>query len=245
MRLSALIDYIWPPRSLLGDEAVGRPGAIAASAWSALRFLTPPWCVQCGLPFSTPETAAGLHCAACLADPPPFEMARAPLAYDDAARPLVLDLKRGGRRDGLATFAGWMAHAGADALEPGALLAPVPLHWTRLAQRRFNQAAWLAEAIAVHTPGLELARDLLVRTKRRVSQGGLTAKQRQANVAGAFTLNRAWQSRVRDRTVVLVDDVFTTGATVSACARALKRGGVSRVCVIALARVLRPTDLER
>lgn len=236
-----LKDFLWPPQSLVGEAGVTTPGSLDPASWSALRFLTPPWCACCGFTFAT-DDAPGGFCGACLADPPDFDIARAPLAYDAISRQMILDLKRAGRRDGLATFGAWMVQAGGTEWPPDALIAPTPLHWTRLIERRFNQSAWLAEALASRTK-LPLKRELLERVRRRRSQGGLSASARRRNVAGVFRLPKRHHALVRGRTVVLVDDVFTTGATANACARALKAGGAARVCVITLARVMRPANL--
>lgn len=241
-RLGWLIDYVWPPRSLLTDVAVSEPGRIEADAWSSLRFLTEPWCARCGFPFETSD-APGLICGVCLADPPPFAAARAPLVYDEGSRKLVLDLKRGGRRDGLTLFARWMARAGADCLTPGAVLVPVPLHWTRLAERRFNQAAWLAEALSAET-GVPVRRTLLVRRARRKSQGEMSASARRRNVAGVFAVPEARKAELSGQSVVLVDDVFTTGATVTSATKTLMKAGAAQVVVLTLARVVRVTDVS-
>jgi ComF family protein len=236
--LSGVADFIWPPRSLLSDRIVDRPGTIDADHWGALQFLTPPWCAACGFPFANSEAEDSL-CGACLAERPTFATARAPLAYDDASRRLVLDLKRSGRRDGLPVFAAWMAEAGQEALAEADLIAPAPLHWSRLLSRRFNQAAWLGQALARRT-GLPLAVGALTRRRRRQSQHGLSASQRRRNVAGAYVANRPIEGRI----VILVDDVFTTGATVEACTRALMRAKVRKVHVLTLARVVRPVDVS-
>ncbi|KAF0177775.1 MAG: ComF family protein [Hyphomonadaceae bacterium] len=239
--LARAADIVWPPRSLLSDRIVDRPGAIEAPLWAELRFLARPLCAACGFPF---ETAAedGALCGACTAEAPGFATARAALVYDDHARKLVLDLKRGGRRDGLKVFAGWMARAGAEALTEADLIAPTPLHWTRLLERRFNQSAWLAEAIS-RASGKPLAVDLLTRRRRRKSQEGLTASQRRRNVEGVFAMNPP-AGRVAGRIVVLIDDVFTTGATAEACAKALLRAKAAKVHVLTLARVVRPVDVS-
>jgi len=131
-----------------------------------------------------------------------------------------------------------MAEAGADALDGCDGLAPTPLHWTKLAQRRFNQAAWLAQALGKRA-NKPVDLFALQRVRRRRSQEGLSADQRRRNVAGAFRMSRAGARRWAGRAVVLVDDVFTTGATVEACTRALLRGGVREVRVLTLARVVR------
>ncbi len=234
-------DLIWPPRSLLSDRIVDRPGAIEAERWAELNFLGPPWCAACGFPFEVEADETSL-CGACLADHPAFATARAPLAYDDCARRLVLDLKRGGRRDGLAVFAAWMGQAGRAQIDEADLIVPAPLHWTRLLERKFNQSAWLAQAIG-RREGKSVLVDALVRGKRRRSQGGLTASQRRRNVAGAYRIGTGKARSVDGRIVVLVDDVFTTGATVEACARALLRAKARKVHVLTLARVVRPVDV--
>jgi ComF family protein len=240
--LARAADIVWPPRSLLSDHIVDRPGAIEAPLWAELKFLSRPLCVTCGFPFET-AAADGALCGACTADAPPFASARAALVYDDHARKLVLDLKRGGRRDGLNVFAGWMARAGAEALAEADLIAPTPLHWTRLLERRFNQSAWLAQAVSRAT-GKPLAVDLLTRGKRRQSQEGLSASQRRRNVEGVFAVAPLSAGRVQGRIVVLIDDVFTTGATAEACAKALLRAKAAKVHVLTLARVVRPMDVS-
>src|SRR6516165_6683813 len=126
--------------------------------------------------------------------------------------------------------------AGTDVLAGADLLVPVPLHWTRLFQRRYNQAALLAQAIR-SSGGPPVAADWLVRRRRTPAQGHLGPVARERNVRGAFAI-RAGRSFVGKR-VVIVDDVLTTGATVEECARVLKRAGAASVSVLTLARALR------
>jgi ComF family protein len=228
---------IWPPRSLLTDSIVDRPGVIEPALWGELKFLAEPLCSRCGFPLPE-EPGPGGVCGACAGREPAYDTARSALAYDDRARRLVLELKRGGRRDGLPVFARWMMAAGEAALARADFLAPAPMHWTRLAVRSFNQAAWLAQALSQAT-GKPWKPGALARVKRRKSQAGLSASERRRNVGGAIKATR----RFEGKTVVVVDDVFTTGATLEACARALRKAGAAEVHGLTLARVVRPTDI--
>jgi ComF family protein len=232
-----LADLIWPPRSLLSDRIVDRPGAIEPELWEKLSFLTDPLCFRCGFPLPQDEGEDAV-CGPCAASPPVYDRARAALVYDDVSSRLVLGMKRGGRRDGVDVFARWMAAAGAPLIDKADVIVPAPMHWMRLAQRTFNQAAWLAQALA-RASGKPWAPEALVRVKRRRSQEGLSASERRRNVAGAI---RAVEGAVANKGVLVVDDVLTTGATAEACARALRKAGAGAVYVVTLARVVRPID---
>jgi ComF family protein len=163
---------------------------------------------------------------------------RAALAYDDVSKALVLNMKHGARKDGLKVFANWMVEAAPFARDAD-LIMPVPLHWTRLWGRGYNQAAWLAQAIATHVGG-QFAPMMLLRRRRTPSQNGLSARGRARNVEGAFEV----LGDVKSKRVLLVDDVFTTGATINACAKALMRAGAGCVDGVALARVVRPSSIN-
>jgi len=235
--LARLSDLIWPPRSLLSEEIVDRPGVIEPELWGELSFIGAPVCARCGFPLPDDPGPGGV-CAACAGHAPAYDSARAALSYDDHARKLILDLKRGGRRDGLPVFARWMAAAAGETLQRADFLAPAPMHWTRLAVRSFNQAAWLAQAISAAS-GKPWRHGALARVKRRKSQAGLSASERRRNVGGAIKARGRFEGRI----VLLVDDVFTTGATLEACARAFRKVGAAEVHAVTLARVVRPTDI--
>jgi ComF family protein len=131
----------------------------------------------------------------------------------------------------------WMARAGAELLAEADLLVPVPLHRRRLALRRFNQAAALADAVS-QACGVPVEALALERVKPTHPQVGLSRPQRAANVQGAFKVSAAGRLRIEGRAVVLVDDVLTSGATINAASRALLRAGAGRVDVLVFAKVV-------
>jgi len=233
------LDALLPPRCLACGGAVDAQGALCAACWQGISFLGAPCCARCGLPFPY-EAGAGVECADCVAHPPPFDRARAVFAYDDHSRRLILAFKHADHLHGVPAFGQWLARSGAELLAEADLVAPVPLHWTRLFRRRFNQSALLAQAAVAACRGPmapAFAPALLIRRRRTRSQGHLTRLQRAENVRGAFAVKPG--AALAGKRVLLVDDVFTTGATIEACARVLKRAGAARVDVLTLARAMR------
>lgn len=239
--LGVLADLVWPPVSPLSGEPVDRPGALTGADFIKLHFIAPPICALCGVPFEYPAYE-GMACAPCSARPPVWGKARSALVYDEESRALPLALKHAGRTDMLAAFGRWMARAGADVLADADVLAPIPLHPSRLRRRRFNQSLLLAQAVSKVT-GVPVDAHMLARTRRTGTQGGLTAKSRMRNVAGAFAVRAGAKVRVKGARIVLVDDVHTTGATLSACVRTLKRAGAANVNALTLARVVKPVSV--
>lgn len=152
---------------------------------------------------------------------------------------MILGFKHGDRTESAVAFARWLLHAGAELFPNVDTVVPVPLHWTRLFARRFNQAALLAKAVGRLT-NLPVAPDLLVRRRRTPSQGKKGPVERRRNVARAFAVRASQVARVQGRRILLVDDVLTTGATASACTDTLLRAGAAAVDVLTLARVVRP-----
>ena len=203
-----------------------------------MRFLGDPQCPTCGHPFEF-DPGPGLVCGACVRRPPVHDRARAALVYDGESRPLILAFKHGDRTDMVPGLGRWLLRAGADLLADADLIVPVPLHWTRLFSRRYNQSALLAQWVG-REAGIGVATDLLVRRRRTPSQGGLSPAARRRNTAGAFVVRKGQASRIAGARVLLVDDVLTTGATAEASGRALLDGGARAVDVLTLTRVLRP-----
>jgi ComF family protein len=232
------LDVILPPQCLSCERIVERDGVLCPECWGKATFISPPICAACGVPLEMEIGGDGL-CGACLRRRPAFERARAAMVYDAASRRLILALKHGDRTDGAPALGRWLAQAGRELVSDADLIAPVPLHWTRLFKRRFNQAALIAMAIA-RDGDRTLAVDLLVRTRRTPRQIRMSPHQRFLNTRGAFRVKTAWWDRIQDQRVLLIDDVLTTGATAANCAKALLRGGAAAVDVLTLARVVRP-----
>ncbi len=236
MRLGrGLIDVVLPPLCFACGKIVEEAGGLCGECWGHLTFFAPPWCSGCGLPFPHPMGENAV-CAECARGKRAWDRARAVFRYDVKSRALVLGLKHADRTHVAGAFGRWMLRSGGEVLADAELLLPVPLHWSRLFQRRYNQAALLANAIH-NAGGPPVAVDCLVRRSRTPSQGHLGPLARERNVRSAFAVRRL--SEVKGKRLVIVDDVMTTGATVDECARVLKRAGAVSVGVLTLARALR------
>lgn len=230
------LDALLPPRCLgcgLGVESE----ALCPDCWRRVRFLSAPVCEACGIPFAA-DPGEGALCGACAIEAPSFSRARAAFAYDGESRGLILAFKHGDRTDAAPVFGVWLMRAGAELLADSDVIVPVPLHWTRLFARRYNQAALLAHALHARS-GVPVAPRLLVRRRRTPSQGTLGRAARQRNLAGAIAVPAGRRAHVASQRILLVDDVLTTGATAEACARVLLAAGARAVDVLTLARVVR------
>ncbi len=200
-----------------------------------MRFIERPYCEILGTPFPH-EFGEGAVSPQAIADPPPFNRLRSAVLYDDKARSLVSSLKFSDRTDLARWMSNFMLVAGRELFADCQAVIAVPLHWRRLQARRYNQSAELARPIAAQTGLLHLPL-ALVRHRSTESQIGLSALARARNVQGAFRVPANWRPQIEGRRILLVDDVYTTGATVKACARSLKRAGATGVDVLTFARV--------
>jgi ComF family protein len=231
------LDAVLPPRCLKCGDILGGENGLCAGCWSKLAWLSPPCCACCGQPFAFQSGPASL-CGACLQKRPAYDRARAVFRYDDESRDLILGFKHADRTELAPSLARWMARSGAELIGECDLIVPVPLHWTRLAMRRFNQAGLLAQAIGRLTDRPVEAQALTRRRATR-SQGHLGRLARRRNVQGAMAVTARCTPHVADRRILLVDDVITTGATVETAAKALISAGAAAVDVLALAKVIR------
>jgi ComF family protein len=229
-------DFALPPRCPGCGVVVAEQHSFCLTCWQSLTFLGEPCCTRCGLPFDY-DAGAEAECGGCLADPPRFDRLRAAVAYGEVARKVALKLKYSGRPAVADTLAHFMSrHLAEDGGD--AILIPVPLHRWRIWRRGYNQSALVARALSKRS-GMRVELDWLRRIKATPPLKGMGRRERSLTVRGAFSVSEAAKEALRGRTAILIDDVYTSGATADACARALKRAGAASVNIICWARVVR------
>jgi ComF family protein len=233
-----IADFLLPPQCLSCRARVMEPATLCAGCWRELAFVTEPCCDRRGVPFAF-DPGDGIVSAAALAHPPAWDRARAAVRFDERSRRLVHDLKYRDRHEVAALMARLMAVAGQSLMAESACVVPVPLYRWRLWRRRYNQSALLARRLC-GPERLPFRPDLLERTRPTAAQVGLGWRERKANVRNAFRVPDALRGDIAGLTVLLVDDVITSGATANACAAALRKAGAARVNVLAFALVHDP-----
>ena len=233
----SVLDFALPARCAGCGTIIDLPHQFCATCWQLVEWLGQCGCDQCGLPLEATDID---HCARCLARPPIIARSRAAIAYGEIARSLVLRLKYSRKVALAATMARYMRPL--VNASPDTILVPVPLHWSRLWWRGFNQSGLLADDLA-RLSGMEHRPVQLRRVRRTRALKNMSPRQRSLEVKAAFAIDRV--AEVRGRSFLLVDDVLTTGSTSDACAKALLRAGAERVDLICFARVVRPSLLER
>ena len=235
---NALVNLVLPPRCIVSGEEVDRQGMIAPHIWNNLDFIADPFCDRCGIPFEF-DTGTGTHlCAPCIQKAPEYDSCRSALKYNDASRDLILGFKHADKMHAALAFMPWLKSAGADMLQNADIIIPVPLHRWRLISRRYNQAAILAQRLGKET-GIQVHVDVLIRSRNTPSQGHLKAGERAKNDRKAFALTPKYEDLLKDKNIILIDDVYTTGSTINECAKILKRAKAARVDVLSIARVVR------
>ncbi|MFV2051165.1 double zinc ribbon domain-containing protein [Aliiroseovarius sp. YM-037] len=234
--MQSALRMIFPPQCMTCGVLVDSEFGLCSTCWRDTPFVFGLVCDKCGLPLPGEEAdSSGVLCDDCLRIARPWVQGRAALLYAGNARRLVLALKHGDRQELARPAAEWMARVAEPILSPDMLIAPVPLHWTRLARRRYNQAALLAQRLAART-GLDCEPTLLQRKKRTKPMEGVTRDARFALLQGAITCGPQ-HANLTGRDVLLVDDVMTSGATLAASAEACIAAGARQVSVLTLARV--------
>ena len=235
--VDALLSVLLAPSCAACLQSLNHPmdGSVCAACWASILPLTPPLCDTCGDALATwrTETVPPGRCVRCRRLRRPIAKARAVGAYEGALRAIVHAWKYDGRRSLAKPMAALLRVRGSEVLDGADCVVPVPLHHSRRRQRGFNQAHDLARHIGVPVVSA------LKRVRATSVQADLPAARRHGNVRGAFAPRRSAR-RLRDRVVVLIDDVSTTGATLDACGDVLLRSGAREVRALTAARVLTP-----
>ncbi len=231
--MQGALRLIYPDQCVACGGLVAGNGGLCAGCWREMPFLRGARCRYCAQPVLG-EQEDDLTCDTCLANRPNWHSGKAALLYEGSARRMILGLKHGDRTDIVAPAAKWMVDAGADQVTPDTVIVPVPIHWRRLVKRRYNQAAELAREVA-RIGGAEFWPDALRRARHTPSLDGKTHQERHNILDGAIRARH----RFAGRSVLIIDDVLTTGATLGASADACRDAGAGRISVLVLARVTR------
>jgi ComF family protein len=234
--LRPALDLVLPERCPCCGAITPSGGNFCGECWQQLHFLTPPWCASCALPLAF-ALGEDQICATCIGSPPLHDGIRAAVAYNDVSRQVVLRMKHGGKIGMAGLIAKHLARHLPHQTD-NLLIVPVPLHWTRLWSRGYNQSALIAKSLAKASNAV-FCPDILVRQKRTPFLRGMSGKERGKMVGTAFAINPKWQGRIDGAKVILIDDVMTSGATSHACVKTLKKGGAEWVQIFCWARVLR------
>lgn len=228
----SFLDLLFPPACLLCRDTLLKHG-ICDSCSGGFEVLRPPSCSVCGSTFAT--DAGGNHpCGKCIKKKPTFDVAASVYLYKSDLSRAVRLLKYSKKSLLGSHLGGLMKGHNLSAISYDVIVA-VPLHISRLRERGFNQSQLLAEGLGKGM-SLDVDKYILERVRPTGSQAGMSSKERQANVRGAFSLRSG--ADVAGRRILLIDDVYTTGATVKECSAVLKEAGASVVNVITLARVV-------
>jgi ComF family protein len=235
-KFQTLIQLLFPPRCVNCGALVATDFGLCGACWHGMSFIGGLVCDKCGVSLPGEAETGTEVCDDCLEIERPWNKGRSALLYRDNARKLVLALKHGDRHDVAYPAARWMALAAKPLVKKDALLVPIPLHRRRFFLRKFNQAALLTQALAKEL-SLQSCLDLLERPVVGGTMKDLSMDERFARMQGAITVNPKHENFVADAKILLVDDVMTTGATLTAAADALIAHGAKDVNVITLARV--------
>ena len=231
-----LLDIVYPPRCISCSGNVHENGGICAKCWGDINFIADPQCNICGFPFDF-EASTGSICSGCITHEPSFSKARAVFLYDNASRNMIKSFKYNDRIENRAAYARWMARVGIDMLSEANIIIPVPIHFGKLLLRKYNQAAVLAHELA-KISSKPVFSNALIRTKYTQTQAGFLRKERFKNIKGAFKVNPKYFDILKDKKILLIDDVITTGATAEECTNIMLKAKAARVEVLTLAKTL-------
>lgn len=236
-KMQTVLRLLYPPHCLGCNSVVAEEGALCGSCWRDTSFLSGAMCDACAVPLpGEPDDRALLYCDRCMEVPRPWDHGRASMLYSGTGRRMILGLKNTGRVEFAEPAGHWVAQAARNIVGQNTLIAPIPSHWIRRIQRRYNPSELIGRAAAKEL-NLTFEPDLLLKPQRRPKMEGLSSFARYENVRAAFTANPRHHLHMAGRHILLVDDVMTTGATLTEAAETCLEAGAYKVSVVVLARV--------
>ena len=235
--LAKFISFLLPNRCLLCGKVIHSDSSICANCFEKITFITEPYCQHCGRPFiSNIEQSDNMLCVDCLMHKDNFRLCRAAIEYDEFSKKLLLDFKFADHVENKKLLAKWLYLAGKDIFTAGAdIIIPIPLHYTRLLKRKYNQSAILAKELSVLT-GIEVEYNILKKIRRTLPQAKCNKTERKRNVKDAFAVLSA--EKIKGKRIILIDDIFTTGSTMKECAKILLKAGAMSVDALTVAKVV-------
>lgn len=236
----AITQIIFPPRCLVCDQFTDQTDSLCSQCWEELSFIRGQSCHRCGipLPISDPITEK-LTCINCEYHPPYYSSAQAVTYYGETSKKIIMPLKYADRELNKNFMAKLMRQYGHQLITESDIITPVPLYYWRQWKRRYNQAALLAKTIysMEKNPNLIYKPNILKRVENTPKQGKLSFQQRRENVKSVFIISDNQAKEVQGKNILIIDDVFTSGATVNECSRILKKAGAHSVGVLTFSRV--------
>ena len=236
--LTDIINYILPPRCLKCGKPLVTNTGLCEECFSEINFITSPYCYKCGHPLETDSFSnAKMLCGRCMRRHNHlFRLSRSAFAYDEASKNLITNFKFCDKTENARFLAQTMFVAGKDIFENGIdMIIPIPLHFRRLVVRRYNQSALLAQELS-KLSNCQAECTCVIKHRHTRPQVELSGLARVRNVKGAFWVK--YPERVKNKRILLVDDVVTTGSTLRECALVLKKAGAKSVDTLTVARVI-------
>ncbi len=238
------LNVILPPQCLSCSVRIDKAHNICPNCWKDLNFISEPMCDCCGYPFEFQVHHGNIGknlCGQCLSQERSFDKAISALRYDTISRKMIIGYKHHDRTEFAVFFAKLLQQIGNEILNQTDIIIPVPLHQRRLFKRRYNQSALIAEILSKEY-NIKHVPELLVRIKNTPPQEG-NVRKRAKNVRGAFKINPEQADKIKGKTILLIDDVYTTGATIENCSIVLKKSGAETINVMTVTRVITPKTL--
>ena len=231
-----MVDFVFPSTCPCCDKTIESHQLFCDKCFHQITFIKKPMCYRCGQPLLLEKSKGNILCPECLKKRPLYDIARAAFIYDSVSKASILKLKYTDRMEYAYPLVELLYQAGSDLFSKTDIIMPVPMHWRRRLKRKYNQADLLGRLLAKKTH-IPYSSKNLIRSRHTEVQENKTLSERNRNVKDAFCIKK--EQEIQSKTILLIDDVFTTGATVSNCAKTLKKAGAKAVYVLTVAKTLK------